>query len=128
MSARRFPGIVVLLGIAALAIAALPAAPAHADMLPYGGSRPRPPLPPPPPPPRPLTVLFPVFVEKIRAGGFDCAQIDAAQPRVPAGVDPSTSDGKDPQQYTVTCAGGRRYLVTLSTDADKSRDAVLPLD
>jgi hypothetical protein len=105
-----------------LAAALLPA-PALADILPYGSGR------RPPPPPRPFGALEPIFLEKIRASGFDCPQIDEISRRAPSTTDPVTHEGgQDLAPYTVTCGNGKQFVVTLAPDGDTSRGAVAPLN
>jgi hypothetical protein len=105
-----------------LAAALLPA-PALADILPYGSGR------RPPPPPRPFGALEPIFLEKIRASGFDCPQIDEISRRAPSTTDPVTHEGgQDLAPYTVTCGNGKQFVVTLAPDGDTPRGAVAPLN
>jgi hypothetical protein len=118
-----FPVAVFTIGAAGLVLAAtLLSVPALADILPYGGGH------RPPPPPRPFSALEPIFLEKIRAGGFDCPQIDVVAPRAPSNADPATHEASNFVRYAVTCGNGKQFLITLSSEADASGGAVTPLN
>jgi hypothetical protein len=73
--------------------------------------------------------LEPIFLEKIRASGFDCPQIDEISRRAPSSTDPVTHEGgQDLAPYTVTCGNGKQFVVTLAPDGDTSRGAIAPLN
>jgi hypothetical protein len=104
-------------------MATLPLVAARADMLsPFGPRGPR-------TKPSPLMVVVGAKVmEKIHQAGFDCPALDDVIEKPRPGDDPGRYVEQHLTPLIVTCAGGKKYFVTLPYRSEDSGGAVVSLD